>query len=549
MPRLGQYELLAELGRGGMGIVYRGFDPLIRRDVAIKTIRLFDAGPDERRQLQERLEREAQSAGRLSHPNVVTIYQIGYDSLESGQPLAYIVMEYVPGHTLGDRLRTGPPLDRPAMLNILAQTAEALDYAHSQGVIHRDVKPPNLLLGHDGRVKVVDFGIAKITSHTMTQTGTMMGSPYYMAPEQVRADSLDGRADQFSLAVVAYELLSGQRPFNADTMSALVYQIAHQETPTASLLRAGLPPNAVQVIRRAMSKQPAERYRSCREMVAALQEALKPAAPAPAPRPAVPVAAAAGVAAGAALNSGKVAAGSSNWLLWAAGIVLPIAGVSGALVWHSNRPAASPASAPIAAVAPVAVPEPAPAPASTKSPAVPRSASPRPAPVYDSSFQPSREEAPKPVAAAPAVPTPVTPEPVKLEPVKPEPAKPEPVKLEPPPPAPSPAPAPVRTAQTPPSVLRRVNPVYTEEARRAGIQGSVAFRVRVNAEGVPEKVDLVRGIEPTLDARAAQAVALWRFSPATAADGAPVPWTGIVQVDYRLVNAPGPGAPSLRKPK
>jgi serine/threonine-protein kinase len=545
MPRLGQYELLAELGRGGMGIVYRGFDPLIRRDVAIKTIRLFDAGPDERRLLQERLEREAQSAGRLSHPNIVTIYQIGYDSLESGQPLAYIVMEFVPGQPLGDRLRAGPPLDRAAILNILAQTAEALDYAHSQGVIHRDVKPPNLLLGHDGRVKVVDFGIAKITSHTMTQTGMMMGSPYYMAPEQVRADSLDGRADQFSLAVVAYELLSGQRPFNADTMSALVYQIAHQETPTASLLRAGLPPNAVQVIRRAMAKQPAERYRTCREMVAALQEALKPAAPAPAPRPAIPAAAAAGVAAGAALNSGKAAAASTHWLLWAAGIALPIAGVTGALVWHSKRPA--PAAAPVAAVAPVSVPEPvAPPPAPAKSTTLPRASSPRPAPVYDSSFQPSREAPPKPVAAAPE---PVKPEPVKPEPVKAEPAPPEPAKLEPPPPPPAPAPAPVRTAQTPPSVLRRVNPVYTEEARRAGIQGSVAFRVRVNTEGVPEKVDLVRGLEPALDARAAQAVALWRFSPATAADGAPVPWTGIVQVDYRLVNAPGPGAPSLRKPK
>lgn len=522
MPRLGQYELVAELGRGGMGVVYRGFDPLIRRDVAIKTIRLFDADPSERAHLEERLAREAQSAGRLSHPNIVTIYQIGYDHTETGQPIAYIVMEYVAGQTLGQRLTQSPPLDRDAILNILGQTAEALDYAHSQGVIHRDVKPANLLLSQDGRVKVADFGIAKVASRTMTQTGAMLGSPHYMAPEQVRAEALDGRADQYSLGVVAFEMLSGHRPFTADTMSALVYQIAHQETPTASLLRAGLSSATVQVIRKAMAKQAWERYPNCREMVAALRASF--AAPVYTPAPASRTA--------------------SNRATWAVGLAIPLlvvaAGV-GFSVYRGSRTATPP-------------PEPTPVPIAEE-PIPPKrpvaAAAAPPAPVTEKKVAPPPSPSPSPRLVTPAVSTPPPapvpqpkPEPVAEQPQpKPQPQTPQPVAAAPAPPEPAAPPA-VRKL---PSVLRKVDPVYTESARRAGIEGDVSMRVRITPAGLPEQIEVVRSLEPTLDRRAVEALEQWRFSPGTTEDGTPVYWTGVVQVSFRLLNAPKGGPPSLKK--
>lgn len=529
MPRIGQYELVAELGRGGMGVVYRGFDPLIRRDVAIKTIRLLDADPSERAHLEERLAREAQSAGRMSHPNIVTIYQIGYESLENGQPMAYIVMEYVAGQTLGQRLTMSPALDREAILNILGQTAEALDYAHSQGVIHRDVKPANLLLSQDGRVKVADFGIAKVASQTMTQTGTMMGSPQYMAPEQVRAEALDGRADQYSLAVVAFELLTGQRPFTADTMSALVYQIAHQETPTESLMRAGLSPVTIQVIRKAMAKQPRERYPSCREMVVALRASFN------APVYAAPAAQGAAV----------------NWAGWAAGLTIPLLLMGAGAGWFVYRGgrSAEPASPPIAQM-PSLVSGPAAAPRASEPPRVSLAPAVRaekqvPAPMTRLAApaastpvaQPVKTVVPQAVAA-PAVspaPTPVLPPPAPVVEKVAEPAR-EPVR--------EPV---VRTVRNPPSVVHKVDPVYTESARRAGVEGTVSMRVRVTPTGSPEQIEVVKGLEPTLDQRAVEALSQWRFNPGTAEDGTPMYWTGVVQVTFRLLNAPKAGAPSLKK--
>lgn len=227
--QLGQYQVWEEIGRGGMGVVYRGYDPLIGREVALKTIHLYAiADPRERQEMQDRLQREAQSAGRLSHPNIVTIYQIGYAELQPGQTTAFLATEFIPGMNLSallDSLRAGPP---ERIIDALRQAAAALDSAHSRGVIHRDIKPANLLMTPDGIVKIADFGVAKILTQTVTMTGTVLGSPAYMSPEQIKAEPIDGRTDQYSLAVVAYELFAGKKPFEAETLSSLVYKIAQQ---------------------------------------------------------------------------------------------------------------------------------------------------------------------------------------------------------------------------------------------------------------------------------------------------------------------------------
>ena len=194
MDRIGRYEIVSELGRGAMGIVYRAHDPRIGRDVAIKTIKLADqAGPDETQGLRDRLFREAQSAGRLSHPGIVTIYDIAE---ENG--IAYISMEFVEGRTLEGMMNSGEVGDLRTVTQLIEQMAGALDYAHAREIVHRDIKPANILVTHQGEMKITDFGIARIASSKMTQTGTVMGTPSYMSPEQVRGESIDGRSDQFS---------------------------------------------------------------------------------------------------------------------------------------------------------------------------------------------------------------------------------------------------------------------------------------------------------------------------------------------------------------
>ena len=193
-----------------MGVVYRAQDPAIGRVVAIKTIRLGDlADAAEQAKLRQRLTREAQSAGVLSHPGIVTIYDVAEQD-----ELAYISMEYVDGPTL-ERMMVSDPPDARLVLDILAQTAAALDYAHKRGIVHRDIKPANIMIHERSVAKVTDFGVARIQSHQMTQAGSMVGTPNYMSPEQIQGKPVDGRSDQFSLAVIAYELLSGEKPFQA----------------------------------------------------------------------------------------------------------------------------------------------------------------------------------------------------------------------------------------------------------------------------------------------------------------------------------------------
>ncbi|MEO8024953.1 MAG: ankyrin repeat domain-containing protein [Bryobacteraceae bacterium] len=262
LQAIGNYRILGELGRGAMGIVYHGQDGSIGRPVAIKVIRIEPgASADHGAQLRHRLVREASAAGNLSHPGIVTVYQLGEEGAD-----VFIVMEFVPGRSLEHILVNGPAVDHAVALDFLRQIADALDYAHRAGVVHRDVKPANILIRDDGRVKVADFGIAKITQGTdsaLTAAGTSLGSPAYMSPEQVRAQQVDGRSDQFSLAIIAYQMLTGRMPFVAETAHALMYQIVSIDPFSTADPQVYIPPPVAAVLRRALAKDPNDRYPTC----------------------------------------------------------------------------------------------------------------------------------------------------------------------------------------------------------------------------------------------------------------------------------------------
>ncbi len=268
MDRIGRYKVVRELGRGAMGIVYHAIDPNIGRPVAIKTIQL-GGKPDEVERMRERLFREARSAGILSHPGIVTIYDVD----QQGE-LAYIAMEYVDGPTLDQLMAPGETLSPERIFGVLAQTAAALDYAHQKGIVHRDIKPANVMIAADGTVKITDFGIAKITaSDQFTMTGSIVGTPHYMSPEQVQGQPVDGRSDQFSLAVMAFEMLTGDKPYTGEHLTTVVYKIVADEPPVPHRLNPTLSAGIDAVLRKALSKKPDARYATAQEFVDALEKA------------------------------------------------------------------------------------------------------------------------------------------------------------------------------------------------------------------------------------------------------------------------------------
>jgi serine/threonine-protein kinase len=219
--------------------------------------------------MRERLFREARSAGMLSHPGIVTIYDV-----EQQGELAYIAMEYVDGPTLDQLLAEPDPMDGGRMFSILGQTAVALDYAHSKGIVHRDIKPANIMLSDDGTAKIADFGIAKITAaENLTMTGSIVGTPHYMSPEQVQGQAVDGRSDQFSLAVIAYEMLTGEKPYTGEHLTTVVYKIVAEEPVPPRRLNPSLSTGIENVLRKALSKKPDARYRNCQEFSEALEKA------------------------------------------------------------------------------------------------------------------------------------------------------------------------------------------------------------------------------------------------------------------------------------
>ena len=272
MEQIGRYRIVSELGRGAMGIVYRAHDPKIDREVALKTIQLVaHAGPSEISDMRGRLIREARSAGRLSHPGIVTIYDAGEQ-----EGLAYVAMELVEGRSLADIL-AGPVVpDRKLefLVAFLKKAGSALDYASANGVVHRDVKPANIMVS-GGNVKLLDFGVARITSSQTTRAGAVFGTPNYISPEQVQGLAVDGRADQFSLGVIAYEILCGVKPFEGEALATTLYKIVHDEPEP---LRAYLPdmhPGLETVVLRALRKSPQDRFASCEDFARAFEDAAK----------------------------------------------------------------------------------------------------------------------------------------------------------------------------------------------------------------------------------------------------------------------------------
>ena len=275
--RFGRYEILTELGRGAMGVVYKARDPKINRVVAVKTISLAGQPAEEELDYRERFFREAEAAGRLSHPGIVTIFDVGEEP-ETRAP--YIVMEFVGGPSLDKVLsRDGNKLPIESALQLTLELAEALDCAHAQGVVHRDLKPANILLTEDGHAKIADFGVAKLNLANQTQAGRLFGTPAYMSPEQLHGEAVDGRSDLFSLGVVLYTVLTGYKPFQGNSAVTVSYKVVNRDPIPATLLDTELPPGLDYIIARAMAKDPAERYQNGMEMVRDLQELREGRAP------------------------------------------------------------------------------------------------------------------------------------------------------------------------------------------------------------------------------------------------------------------------------
>jgi serine/threonine protein kinase len=269
--QLGRYEIVAELGRGAMGAVFRARDPKIDRTVAIKTISVPPSGARDADHYRQRFFREAQAAGRLSHPGIVTIFDIGEDEA-SHTP--FIVMECVDGESL-DRLVAASAsgmLPRATALHLVQNIAEALDYAHSQGIVHRDIKPANIMVTCAGQPKIADFGIAKVSLAETTLPGQILGTPAYMSPEQLNGKPVDGRSDLFSLGVITYWLLTGVKPFDGDTLTEICVQVVTKDPTPPSQMLPGLGVDFDYVLSRALAKDPAVRYQRCSELAADLED-------------------------------------------------------------------------------------------------------------------------------------------------------------------------------------------------------------------------------------------------------------------------------------
>ena len=265
--KLGKYEIRGELGQGAMGIVYDGFDPMIGRRVALKTVRREQLDRAEVEEILARFKREAQAAGRLNHPNVVQIYEYGED-----EGTAFIAMEFVEGRELRDHFDASERFPMAEIVRIMGQLLEALDYSHKNGVVHRDIKPANIILLKDGTVKVADFGIARIESSNLTQAGSVLGTPSYMSPEQFMGQTVDGRSDLFSAGVILYQFLTGEKPFTG-ALTTIMHKVLKEDPAAPSELNVQVPRPFDALIRKALAKRPDERFQSGREFAGALKQA------------------------------------------------------------------------------------------------------------------------------------------------------------------------------------------------------------------------------------------------------------------------------------
>ncbi|HET8997817.1 MAG TPA: serine/threonine-protein kinase, partial [Acetobacteraceae bacterium] len=264
---LGKYEIKRTLGRGAMGTVYEGWDPVIARRVAIKTVKIPEAEDPETEEQLARFRREAQAAGRLIHPNIVGVFDYG-----ETHDIAYIVMEYVDGPPLKSLLDKQERFTQPNILRIMQDLLTGLQYSHERGVVHRDIKPANLMLTSEGQAKIADFGIARIESSSMTQAGTLLGTPAYMSPEQFMGQVVDNRTDIYSSGVLLYQLLTGERPFDGG-LSAIMHKALNTEPPAPSQISVTCPTAFDLVVRKAMAKRPEDRFQSANEFLQALHAA------------------------------------------------------------------------------------------------------------------------------------------------------------------------------------------------------------------------------------------------------------------------------------
>ncbi|MFO1324721.1 MAG: serine/threonine-protein kinase [Burkholderiales bacterium] len=416
---LGRYQILAEIARGAMGVVYKARDPLIDRVVAIKTVSL-GLSDAETATFERRFFREAKSAGRLNHANVVTIHDVG----KSGD-VAYIAMEFLDGRSLRHILDTGVVLPPEKVADIGAQIAEGLAFAHRQGVVHRDVKPANIMVLHNGTVKITDFGIALLPTGTRTLAGNAFGSPRYTSPEQIVGRPVDGRSDIFSLGAVLYEMLTGLPPFSGGDLNSILTQVLSEPTPAPSLHNPKLPRGFDHIVGKALAKDPADRYQDADQLAADLRNyaTLESDLPAPAPLPALehptgemPAATAEAVAANdvapAVAEAGEVGGLAALRRKPMIVGVLAAAIALAAIVVVALRPSPQPTSPVSAAITPIAPP---PTPAAESPPPAPateaRKAAPSaPSPVTTAKETPAATaaapESAEPAVAAKAVPPP-----------------------------------------------------------------------------------------------------------------------------------------------
>jgi serine/threonine-protein kinase len=278
--KAGRYELREELGRGAMGVVYHAHDPVIGRDVAVKTMRLSTEGTGmSREELLGRFQTEARAAGLLTHPNIVVIYDAG----EEGG-LFYITMEMVEGRSLQTMLDGRQLFPLPRVMKLMEQVCSALDFAHQHNVVHRDIKPANLMLTADDTIKITDFGTAKILQFGTAQTAHVMGTPSYMSPEQVKGKPVDGRSDIFSLGVILYELMTGEKPFPGQNITTVIYKIINEDPIPPRSLDSSIHPGLSTVITRALAKDPKARFQTCHELLEALKNYRELVSPEPTAR-------------------------------------------------------------------------------------------------------------------------------------------------------------------------------------------------------------------------------------------------------------------------
>lgn len=295
MNKLGKYQIRRTLGKGAMGIVYEGFDPVIERTVAIKTILPSQLNGAQYGEVMARFKREAQAAGRLNHQGIVAIYDYGEEvpeelkdeeatmmaptaSARPAERVAYIAMEFIRGRELRDFFEEGERFKAVDIARIMGEILDALDHAHALGVVHRDMKPANLIVLDSGRIKIADFGIARVESSELTQTGMVLGTPSYMSPEQFMGHPVDGRSDLFSCGVILYQLLTGEKPFTGESTTTIMYKVLREEPVPPSQINLSVAPALDAVVRKALAKNPNERFQTGREFADALRAAIESSA-------------------------------------------------------------------------------------------------------------------------------------------------------------------------------------------------------------------------------------------------------------------------------